>query len=77
MKKLIGLLFFLFITAAAFAQQQERPIVQFTGIVHNADSTSIIVPYVSIVNTTNQSQVYVANYKGYFSFPAHERDTIR
>lgn len=77
MKKLIGLLFFLFITAAAFAQQRERPIVQFTGIVHNADSVNVIVPYVSIVNTTNQSQVYVANYKGYFSFPAHERDTIR
>jgi hypothetical protein len=77
MKKLTAFLFFLFITAAAFAQQQERPIVQFSGIVHNADSTSVIVPYVSVVNSTNQNRVNISNYKGYFSFPAHERDTVR
>jgi len=77
MKKLIGFLFFLFITATAFAQKQEAPIVQFSGIVHNADSVGVIVPYVSIVNTTNKNMVNISNYKGYFSFPAHERDTIR
>ncbi|MDB5088968.1 MAG: hypothetical protein JWR09_2962 [Mucilaginibacter sp.] len=77
MKKLTGFLFFLFITAAAFAQKQEAPIVQFSGIVHNADSVGVIVPYVSIVNTTNKNMVNISNYKGYFSFPAHERDTIR
>ena len=77
MKKLIGFLFFLFITAAAFAQKAERPIVQFSGIVHNADSAGVVVPYVSIVNTSNQNLVNISNYKGYFSFPAHERDTIR
>ncbi|HVW96411.1 MAG TPA: hypothetical protein VHA56_10635 [Mucilaginibacter sp.] len=76
MKKLIGFFFGLFITAAAFAQQRGA-IVQFTGITRNADSTDVIVPYVSIVNTSNKDQVIVANYKGYFSFPAHERDTIR
>ncbi|HEY8929369.1 MAG TPA: hypothetical protein VIM55_09280 [Mucilaginibacter sp.] len=77
MKKLFGLLFFLTIAFAASAQKQEQPIVQFTGIVHNADSVSVIVPYVSIVNATNPSQVNISNYKGYFSFPVHERDTIR
>lgn len=77
MKKLIGFVFFLFITIAAFAQKQEAPIVQFSGIVHNADSVGVIVPYVSIVNTTNKNLVNISNYKGYFSFPAHERDTIR
>src|ERR1700712_2496464 len=77
MKKIIGFLFFLFITITAFAQKQEGGIVQFTGIIHNADSTGVIVPYVSIVNGTNKNQVYVSNYMGYFSFPAHERDTIR
>lgn len=77
MKKLIGLLFFLFITAAVFAQQAEKPIVQFSGVVHNADSAAVIVPYVSIVNTTSKNQVNISNYKGYFSFPAHEQDTIR
>jgi len=76
MKKLFGLLFFLSITSAVFAQQ-ERTIVQFSGVVHNADSTSVIVPYVSIVNTTNKNQVNISNYKGYFSFPVHEQDTVR
>lgn len=77
MKKLIGFLLFLFGTSIAFAQQQEKPIVQFTGIVHNADSASVIVPYVSIINSTHKNQVNISNYKGYFSFPAHEQDTIR
>jgi hypothetical protein len=77
MKKLIGFILFLFITITAFAQKQEAQIVQFSGIVHNADSVGVIVPYVSIVNTTNRNLVNISNYKGYFSFPAHERDTIR
>jgi hypothetical protein len=77
MKKIIGLLLFLFSVINVFAQKPERPLIQFTGIVHNADSISIIVPYVSIVNTSNQNQVNISNYKGYFSFVAHEQDTIR
>lgn len=77
MKKLIGFLLFMFFAATVFAQKQERPIVQFTGIVHNADSASVIVPYVSIVNTSYQNQVNMTNYKGYFSFVAHELDTVR
>ena len=51
-------------------------LVQFSGIVHNADSTRGIIPYVSIVNISYQGQSFVSNYKGYFSFVAHERDTI-
>jgi hypothetical protein len=77
MKKIIGLLLFLFATITAFAQKQERPIVQFTGIVHNADSARVTVPYVSIINTSYQNQVNLSNYMGYFSFVAHEQDTIR
>src|SRR5437899_427150 len=77
MKKLIVLLLFLFITEAAFAQKQEAPIIQFRGVVHNDHSVGIIVTYVSIVNNTNKNLVNISNYKGYFSFPAHERDTIR
>ncbi len=77
MKKIVSLLLFLFAAAAAFAQKQERPLVQFTGIVHNADSTNVVVPYVSIVNTSFKGQVSQSNYKGYFSFVVHEQDTIR
>lgn len=77
MKKLIGLLFFLSIAVTAFSQKQERALVQFTGIVHNADSARVTVPYVSITNTTYQNQVNLSDYRGYFSFVVHELDTIR
>ena len=78
MKNLPAILFLL-LSLSAFAQKQdqERPLVQFTGIVHNADSTRVIIPYVSIVNQSNKNQVNLSNYKGYFSFVAHEQDTLR
>ena len=78
MKHIIGILLTVF-TLGAFAQKQkqETPVVQFTGIVHNADSAKIIVPYVSIANVSSHKQVSPTNYKGYFSFVAHERDTIK
>lgn len=77
MKKIITPLLFLFLAVAVFAQKQERPLVQFSGVVHNADSASVIVPYVSIINASNKNQVNLSNYTGYFSFVAHEQDTIR
>jgi hypothetical protein len=77
MKKLIGIIFLTLVSVTAFAQKQEKSIVQFTGIVHNADSAKLAVPYVSIVNLSNKGQVYLSNYQGFFSFVAHEQDTIR
>lgn len=76
MKYIIGI-FFLFITVTAFAQQQEKPLVQFSGIIHNADSTQVIIPYVNITNTNSKKTIYISNYEGYFSFVAHELDTLR
>jgi hypothetical protein len=75
MKHLIGILL-LFITVGVFAQQQEKPLVQFSGMVYNADSTAVAVPYVTITNVSNHNQVNLTNYKGYFSFVAHEQDTL-
>ncbi len=77
MKKIIGILFLLFVTITAFAQKPEKAIVQFSGIVRNADSTNLIVPYVSIVNLTTKGIVNQSSYNGYYSFPAHELDTLR
>jgi hypothetical protein len=77
MKRTGSILFFLLIAIAVFAQKQEKPLVQFTGIINNADSTNVIVPYVSIVNITQHNIVNYSNYKGYFSFVAHEQDSIR
>jgi len=49
--------------------------VQFSGIIVNRDSNTV-VPYVTITNVTGKDQYYSANYKGYFSFVAHEGDTL-
>lgn len=75
MKRLIGILL-LFLAAGASAQQKERPLVQFSGIVYNADSAKVIVPYVTVTNKSFHNQVFVTNYNGYFSFVAHEQDTL-
>jgi hypothetical protein len=78
MKKcLLIWIFCLFAAIAAHAQVADRPLVQFTGITYNADSAKVIVPYVSITNISNKNSVFIANYKGYFSFVAHEQDTLR
>jgi hypothetical protein len=76
MKYLIGILF-LFVTATAVAQTTDKPLVQFSGITRNTDSTRVIVPYVNITNITTHKQVYISNFEGYFSFVAHEQDTLR
>lgn len=77
MKRLLVVVCLLF-SISAFAQQKtDRPLVQFSGIVYNADSIKVTVPYVTITNESFGKSASVANYKGYFSFVAHELDTIR
>ncbi|HZY35697.1 MAG TPA: hypothetical protein VFE53_03560 [Mucilaginibacter sp.] len=76
MKKLTGLILFVCVSLSALAQKQEKLLVQLTGIVHNNDITGSIVPYVNIVNVSDNGQVNQSNYKGYFSFVVHEQDTI-
>lgn len=68
---LIGLL----CTLSGFSQENKRKIVQFSGIIVNRDSNTV-VPYVTITNLSGTNQYYSANYKGYFSFVAHEGDTL-
>ena len=77
MRHLLATLLLFFAAASVFAQQKELPLVQFSGVVHNADSTSVVVPYVTITNLTDHNRQDLANYQGYFSFVAHERDTLR
>ena len=60
---------------SGFSQVGEKKIVQFSGIIVNRDSNTV-VPYVTITNLTGRDQFYAANYKGYFSFVAHEGDTL-
>ena len=58
-----------------YGQTTEKKLVQFSGVIINTDS-STVVPYVNITNKTDRNQVFSANYKGYFSFVAHEGDTL-
>ena len=75
MKYLFGILLLL-VTAGAYAQQHERPLIQFSGVVFNADSSKVAVPYTTISNSSYHNQVFLSNYRGYFSFVAHEQDTL-
>ena len=68
---LIGLIYSL----SGFSQVREPKIVQFSGVIVNRDSNTV-VPYVTITNLTGRDQFYAANYKGYFSLVAHEGDTL-
>lgn len=72
MKNLLIIISF-FIGFAAFAQQQ-KPLVQFSGVIYDLDSNNV-VPYVTLRNQTAKKS-YSANYKGYFSFVAQEGDSI-
>lgn len=68
--------FLLLLGSAAFAQNPSPKLVQFSGVIFNRDSNTVI-PYVTITNeTADRKPAYVANYKGYFSFVAHEGDTL-
>ena len=75
MKKLL-LALGLLISFSAFAQRTEKPLVQFSGVIINADSNTV-VPYTNLTNLSYKSQVVSSNYEGYFSFVAHEKDSIR
>lgn len=58
------------------AKAQEGKIIQFAGIITDIDSQHP-VPYVSIVNLSSKNQFFTANHQGFFSFVAHEGDTIQ
>ncbi len=61
--------------AVVVSNAQDRKLVQFSGVIHNAD-TNTVVPYVTVKNNSYHNQTFTANHQGYFSFVAHEGDTI-
>lgn len=67
----------LFFVSSVFAQDRnlQNKLVQFSGIVTDADS-NIVVPYVTITNLSNKAQKYAANYQGFFSFVVNPGDTV-
>ncbi len=75
MKYLIGILL-LACSLTSSAQNADKPLVQFSGIIYNADNRSV-VPYATITDVTTGKQVGAANYEGYFSFVVHEQDSLK
>lgn len=75
MKYLLGILLFT-ISISAFGQTSNPPLVQVSGVTYNSDTVRQIVPYVNITNLRTGKQVFISNYLGYFSFTAHEQDSI-
>lgn len=63
------------IFVTGFAQAQEKPLVQFSGIIYNVDS-NVVVPYVNVTNKNKNNRTVSANFQGYFSFVAAQGDTI-
>lgn len=76
--KRILLLFVLCCSANGLLAQESKSdkLVQFTGIIQNADSASVVVPFVTIKNISYKNQFFSSNHQGYFSFVAREQDTI-
>ncbi|HEY0057447.1 MAG TPA: hypothetical protein VGB63_19005 [Pedobacter sp.] len=66
---------FILLCTLSYVKAQDPTIVQFSGVIYNADS-NIVVPYVSITNKSDNNKVASANHQGYFSFVAHQGDTI-
>ncbi len=68
-------LFLLFLgISSGHAQQEERDLIQFSGVVVKSDSLSP-VPFTNII-IRNEGRGTTADNSGYFSFVAKERDTI-
>lgn len=67
----------LLVVSTVFAQDVKRSgkLVQFSGIITDTDSNSI-VPYVTITNLSNKGQKYAANYQGYFSIIVNPGDSL-
>jgi len=61
--------------AVTLSLAQQKKLVQFSGVIHNAD-TNVVVPYVSVTNLSHKNHTVNANHQGYFSFVAHEGDTV-
>ncbi|MBC7615255.1 MAG: hypothetical protein H7202_04240 [Pedobacter sp.] len=75
--KYLLILILLFFASTVFAQDVKRSgkLVQFSGIITDTDSNSI-VPYVTITNLSNKGQKYAANYQGYFSIIVNPGDSL-
>lgn len=67
--------FLLTLGVAFVSVAQQKKLVQFSGVIHNAD-TNVIVPYVTVTNLSYSNYTVTANHQGYFSFVAHVGDTV-
>ena len=55
---------------------QEKKIIQFSGLISSVGG-ELPVPFVTVTNSSYNNQVHAADNEGFFSFVAHEGDTIK
>lgn len=75
MKYCFYLLFFFSLSAAAQNRPAQNNLIQFSGIVSDMDSTTVI-PYTTITNLSAKNRRVAADYRGYFTFIVNPGDTI-
>jgi len=73
-----SILFFLLVQivtiSVAFAQEEDRDIIQFSGVVTTTDTTSGILG--AHIYVPKEGRGTTTNYYGYFSFPLLEGDSV-
>jgi len=69
----LSFLILMFISSS-FAQKRGK-LLQFSGIIQTVGS-NLPVGYVTVKNISFKADTHLSNYQGYFSFVAHEGDTI-
>ncbi len=79
LRNIITLILFFFLyqfvtIPVAFAQEEERDIIQFSGVVTTMDTTSGILG--AHIYVPKEGRGTTTNYYGYFSFPLLEGDSV-
>lgn len=74
MKKVIFI--FLFCLPAFLFAQEERKLVQFSGVVLHAD-TAIPIPYINVINISRGNRGTFTDFKGFFSLVVGTGDTVQ
>ena len=66
----------LFFWGLAEVHSQDKKLLQFSGLISSVGG-DLPVPFVTVTNLSYNNQAHLGSNEGFFSFVAHEGDTIR
>lgn len=77
MRKSLLLFIFLSLNLLLLAQDNKKtlPLVQFTGIITDIDSSTVI-PYVTVNDISKSKTATISDYQGFFTLIVHPGDTV-